>query len=351
MRKFPMVAGAIAVSLGLQAGSAAAQRLPDGSVFAAKAVQRQIGVRTVVAVPAEHPATVSLNGKVVADPGAGGQVQASQPGRIEAPAAGMPTLGSKVAKGQILAWLRPTPGSIELGNQRAQLAELDAQLAIAERRFARLQQLDGAVPRKDVDAAGIERDALARRRAAVGAGLSAREPLRSPVAGVISVAAIVPGQVVDAKELLFGVIDPQRIAVEALAYDASLLDGFSSASGRVPGGALDLRFVGGGRQLREQAVPLLFRVVPGATPVAVGQPVEVVAKTARRTKGVAVSRAALVRGATGESAVWIHVEPERFVRRDVRVQPLDAETVLLASGVEEGERIVVAGAALLGQVR
>lgn len=350
--RLPFVAiAAVAAVLSTTAGPASAQRLPDGSVFVAKPVQRQIGVRTVVGMTGDHPSTVILNGKVIADPNAGGQVQASQAGRIEAGTGGLPSLGQKVSRGQVLAWLRPIAGSIERGNQQALLAELDSQLAITERRLARLEQLDGAVPRKDVEATRIERDALARRRAAVTSGLSAREALRAPVAGVISVAAAVPGQVVDAKELVFSVVDPTRLAVEALAYDASLLGGFSSASGRVQGGALQLSFVGGGRQLREQAVPLLFRVLPTGVPVAVGQPVEVVAKTTRTSRGVALPRAALVRGAAGSGAVWVHAEAERFVQRAVRAEPLDADTVVVTSGLEDGERIVVEGASLLGQVR
>ena len=43
---------------------------------------------------------------------------------------------------------------------------------------------------------------------------------------------------------------------------AALAEGIASARAPLPGGALELRFIGGGRQLREQALPLLFRVVP-----------------------------------------------------------------------------------------
>jgi hypothetical protein len=84
--------------------------------------------------------------------------------------------------------------------------------------------------------------------------------LRAPVSGVIGAASVVAGQVVEAKEILFEVIDPARLAVEALAYDAALAEGIAAASAPLPGGALELQFVGGGRQLREQAIPLLFRV-------------------------------------------------------------------------------------------
>ncbi len=209
----------------------------------------------------ELAATVEFNGKVIADPNAGGRIQATQSGRIEAGPKGLPTLGQKVAKGQVLAYLRPVASSIERGNQQAQFAEIDAQLAIAERKLARYVELEGVVSKAAIETARFEAEALKKRRAAVGASIGAAEPLAAPVSGVIGAANVVAGQVVEAKEILFEVIDPARLAVEALAYDPALAEGLATASAPLPGnGALELQFVGGGRQLREQAIPLLFRV-------------------------------------------------------------------------------------------
>jgi hypothetical protein len=47
----------------------------------------------------------------------------------------------------------------------------------------------------------------------------------------------------------------------------------------------------------------------------------------------------------------VKVAPERFVSRPVRTAPVDAERVVLLSGVRPGERVVTAGAGLLSQVR
>ncbi|MCZ7653056.1 MAG: hypothetical protein M5R42_00305 [Rhodocyclaceae bacterium] len=118
--------------------SASAQRLPDGSLFVPQPAQYQLGLRHVVAGVAELAATVEFNGKVIADPNAGGRIQGSSRPAASKPARrGLPTLGQKVTKGQVLAWLRPAASSIERGNQQAQFAELDAQYAIAERKLAR----------------------------------------------------------------------------------------------------------------------------------------------------------------------------------------------------------------------
>ena len=56
------------------------------------------------------------------------------------------------------------------------------------------------------------------------------------------------------------IIDPARLAVEALAYDPALVEGIATASVPLVDGSLELQFVGSGKQMREQALPLLFRV-------------------------------------------------------------------------------------------
>ena len=331
---------------------AALQRLADGSLFVPKPVQRQLGIRTLPVRIGDLAATVELNGKVIADPDSGGRVQAAFSGSVMPGPKGMPVPGRKVAKGEVLAWLRPVASTIERGNQKSQLAELEAQLAIADGRVKRLEQLEGAVPQKEIEAARIERDALTKRRGFVGASIDFAEPLLAPAAGVVSASHhLVAGQIVDAREVLFEIVDPARLAVEALAYDPGIGATLVSASALAGQSALELKFVGAGRQLREQALPLLFRIVGTNAMVAVGQPVTVVVRTAHEIKGAAVPRAALTKVGAGETAVWVHTEAERFAIRRVRHQALDAANVAIAEGLREGDRVVVEGAGLLSQVR
>ena len=344
-------AGVASTYASTAANSDATQRLADGSLFVPKPVQRQIGVRTQPMRITELAATIELNGKVIADPETGGRVQATYAGSVLPGPKGMPVPGRKVAKGEVLAYLRPIGSAIERGNQKAQLAELEAQLAIADGRVRRFDQLEGAVPQKEIEAARIERSALQKRRAFVGASIDSAEPLVAPASGVISATQVVAGQVVDAKEILFEIVDPTRLAVEALAYDPGIAATLISASALAEQTALELKFVGGGRQLREQALPLLFRIVNTNAVVAVGQPVKVIVRTASAIKGAAVPRSALTKMATGETGVWVHTEAERFVARRVKHQSLDATSVAVADGLQNGDRVVVEGAGLLSQVR
>lgn len=335
------------------------RRLPDGSVFLPKVTQRQLAVRTVVTEHKALPQSFELAGRVVMDPNAGGKVQPMAAGRMEPGPKGLPSLGQAVRKGDILAFVRPSAGALERANQVALAAELRSAAALAEKRLGRLKQLEGTVPRKDIEAAEAEAASARERLAAIGGSLSATEALTAPVSGVIAASNVVAGQVVDAREVLFEIVDPGRLRVEAVAHDAALAANIAAATARASSGeSIALEFVGAGRTLREQAVPIQFRTragkdggLPALTTLAVGQPLKVVVQTRTTVDGVAVPASAIVKSPSNQDIVWVHDSAERFLQRPVRHVPLDASAVTVIQGLKGGERVVVQGAPLVNQVR
>jgi hypothetical protein len=328
------------------------QRQPDGSVFLPKPAQRQLGVRTLVTEAAELPRTVELSAKVLMDPNAGGKVQPLNAGRIEPGPRGLPNPGQAVRKGEVLAFVVPSAAPIERSNQTAQLAELRAAKALADKRIARLQELADTVPRKEIEAAESESASLAARIAAVGGGLSNREALLAPVSGVIASTNVVAGQVVDARELVFEIVDPSRLRIEALAFDAALASNIGSATIAVGDKRVPLIFVGASRSLREQALPLAFRAQGAALDqLAVGQPVRVFVQTKDLVKGIAVPVASLMKNSANQTVVWVKTAPERFEPRTVTIEPLDGINVAVTSGLKPGDRVATQGATLINQVR
>jgi membrane fusion protein, heavy metal efflux system len=328
------------------------QRQPDGSVFLPKPAQRQLSVRTLRAEEAELPRSFELNGKVVMDPNAGGQVQPLNAGRIEPGPRGLPNPGQAVRKGEVLAYVSSSAAPIERANQAAQLAELRAAQSLADKRVARLRELADTVPRKDIEAAESEARSLAERIAALGTGLAPREALVAPVSGVIASARVVAGQVVDARELLFEIVDPARLRIEALAFDAAIAADIGGASIAIGAQHAPLRFIGAARSLREQALPLVFRAEgPALAALAVGQPVRVFVQSKTKVKGIAVPVAALMRNPANQTIVWVKTAPERFEPRVVTVAPLDGVSVSVSSGLKAGDRVATQGATLINQVR
>ena len=348
----PHAAPAGAASNVPSAAQAAPVRLPDGSIFVPKPVQRLLGIRTVLGASRDIPQAVELNGHISADPNFSGRVQSGQSGRIAAPAGGFPSLGMKVSKGQILAYIEPAASNIDKGNQQAQLAELSSNLGLAERRAERLEQLVGSLPQKEIDAARAEAASLKARKAAVAASLFQREALHAPVSGVVSRAGVVAGQVVEAREILFEVLDPSRLRVEAVAYDTALAGQVVGASGMTAANQpLVLAFIGLSHQLREQALPMQFAVKPPLPALSVGQPVRVFVKTRQAIRGIPVPQGSVMKNSSGETIVWLHASAERFVPQRIKVQPLDGNTVAVLDGLHDGDRVVTQGAALLAQIR
>ena len=334
------------------ANSSGPKRLPDGGVFMPKPAQRQIGVRTQPVEEGALPRAFELSGKVVMDPNAGGKVQALIAGRLEPGPRGFPSLGQRVNKGEVLAWVVPSAGMIERSNQSAQLAELRAAKGLAEKRLTRLKELADTIPRKEIEAAESEIDSLDGRIAALGAGLSNRDALVAPVTGVVAMSNAVAGQVVEAREAVFEVVDPNRSRVEALAYDTAQALDVVSGSLAVGDARVPLAFVGAARSLREQALPLMFRGEGNALAnLALGQPVKVFALTRSTVQGYRVPAAALVKNPANQAIVWVKTAPERFEPRTVTVEPLDGANVAVTTGLKAGDRVVVRGATLVNQVR
>ena len=330
-------------------------RQPDGSVFLPKPAQRQLGVRTLVAATGQHAKAFELAGTVVMDPNAGGKVQAVLAGRLEAGPKGLPGVGQAVRKGEVLAYVVPTAGAIERSNQLAQQAELRAARDLAARRVERLTELADTVPRKDIEAAESELQSLTQRLGAVGAGLATRDALVAPVSGVIASANAVAGQVVDARELVFEVVDPSRLRIEALAYDPAQAQSVAGATLAVGGQRVPLRFVGAARSLRDQAQPLQFAgdssVLGTLAHLAIGQPVRVFVQSTDKVDGVQVPAAALLRNPANQTIVWVKEAPERFAPRVVTAVPLDGTSVAMTSGLQPGDRVATQGATLINQVR
>jgi hypothetical protein len=292
------------------AAGQAATRLPDGSLFVPKPIQRLLGIRTARAEPGDWPDTFTLSGHVIPDPNAAALVQTPLRGRIEQPEEGLPLLGASIREGQVLAYLVPI---------------LDA------------------VDRTD--------------------SFGVRVPLTAAVGGVPALRNASPGQIVAGGETLFTVVDPQRLLVEALLYDTDHATHFTSASATTTEGRiLRLTPLGSGYKLRGHALPIQFRIEPdppGPTPgspqppdqLVVRQPLTVVATMFHGSTGLRIPSAAVQRGPDGAELVWLHVQPAHFRPQRVQVRALGAGDSVVTAGLAAGDRAVSDGAALLGQVR
>lgn len=329
-----------------------AARLPDGTIFIPKPVQRIFGLRTVPTETGTFRRAIELPGRIIPDPNASGYVQAAVGGRLTPPPRGFPQLGTQVKKGDLLAYVDPPMQAIDVSDMRQRQGELDQQISIVERRLKRQETLapSGAVARAQVEETRLELEGLRERRASLEQIRREPEELVAPVSGVIAEGRPVAGQIVQSNAVIFQIVDPARLWIEALSFQA--LHDVTAASARTAAGnALTIAFKGSGFTAQNQSIPVHFAVKQGAEGVRPGEFVTVFARVGDGRKGIALPRTAVVRAANGQDFIYEHVSAERFEARPVRTEPLDGERVLIAAGIDAGKRIVVQGAELVGQVR
>ncbi len=328
------------------------QRLPDGRVFAPKPAQRILAIRTEPATEANHRRSIEMPGRVIPDPNASGFVQTAVGGRLSAPQGGFPTLGAKVTAGEVLAIVEPSLAAIDRSSIRQAQGELDQEIAIAERQAERFRKLgaSGAVSQTQLDEAEINLAGLRERRVALDDVKLGSEKLVAPISGVIASANAAQGLIAESNTVVFHIIDPARLWIEAISYSGdAVAEAASVSDGK--GGAIPLGFAGAGFADGNQAQPVLFRIEGGDSKLRLGQMVTVVASTSAATTGMAAPRDAVIRGTNGENIVFVHTAPELFEPRAVRTEPLDGARVLIVAGVAPGERMVTQGAELLNQLR
>ena len=179
-----------------------------------------------------------------------------------------------------------------------------------------------------------------------------REPeaLVAPVSGVVADGNAVAGQIAQPNSIIFQIVDPAKLWVEALSFEivSDTQQAFAQTSA---GKTIPLSHRGSGFADRSQSIPVHFAVEGENAGLRAGQFVTVLVRTDDAQKGIVIPRSALVRAASGQDVVYEHISPERFRARIVRTAPFDGNNVLVLAGLESGRRIVVQGAELLDHVR
>jgi len=329
-----------------------AQRTPDGTLFVPKATQHLLSIRTILTAEAKAPLSTELTGTVVSGPGHFGRVQPGVPGRIEAATNGLAYVGRRVTKGAVLAYVQTYIEAADKANIESLIAETEERIKKNATILSRYEALPGSVPQVREDEVRGELEALRRKRAELVPSIVRREPVIAPIGGVVSLSNATIGQIVDSRDVLFEIVDPSEIWVEAVYYGTGKLSDLSNAFAVTRGGDhIPLRFMGRGLTLRQQAAVLSFKMEQIGGQLAIGAPVKVLLQTSSKIDGIVLPSSAVVRGQTGLPTVWIKTDAERFEPQVVKTSPLDGGSVVVTAGLKADQRVVTDGVTLLNQVR
>jgi multidrug efflux pump subunit AcrA (membrane-fusion protein) len=166
---------------------------------------------------------------------------------------------------------------------------------------------------------------------------------------------IVPGVVVDTAHRIFTLANLSNVWIEASVHESNFATLDRTAGGKVqlrspayPGRVFtgSVIYTGDLVEEKSRAIKLLASADNPDRRLKPGMFVEVeILKPGKGTVARVPGSALLNDGS--RTFVYVHREPELFVRREIVADPVRGETVTVREGLEPGEEVVVAGAAKL----
>jgi membrane fusion protein, heavy metal efflux system len=266
-------------------------------------------------------------------------------------------IGDSVHKGQILAYVVPAVGVVDRSQLRREVAQLTTAIRVETENLEILKQFsfvpfrDGKIYQSEQRLAGLRRE-----REALLPMLKVRESLIASTDGVISTSAAVPGRITHPGEMVFDIVNPKQLWIEASAPDpvtAEAASHVAAASALTPEGqVLAVSFVGSGLAVQQQSTPLLFRIENPPDGLRVGRPVTVSVQSGKQsTRGILLRRDAITVGSDGVQEVWEQIEPEVFLPHPVRTRTHDGQTVMVLDGLSDGAHVVIRGVNLMAQLQ
>jgi RND family efflux transporter MFP subunit len=384
-----------------EAESAPEPVAPDGISFL-KEQQWKILTQTTPVPTRTLVERLRLAGAVAVRPGNTAAVTSPIAGQLSpSPGAALPSLGTSVKAGQVLAMVQPHVAGTDLltflsAQQQIQALEVELTVKAAEaeaeairaraavthaeqalRRIRALREQNAKSARELEEAEFAQRKAAADLSAAEalrktydnakkqlaerprtgdpGSGLPA-VALKAPIPGVVVSVRAAVGEYVHTDTPVFTLLNPESVLIEARLPESDLgrlgpSHGATYETAAAPGTFVPILGAGGGRLValgttvdtKTRTLPLVYEVPNAHGHLRIGMALTVYVETARATEALAVPVSALV-DEDGRTVAFVQVSGETFQKRDLTIGIQDGEFVQVIAGLTAGERVVTKGA-------
>ena len=313
-------------------------------------------------------------------------------GQLMEPPEGIPLLGARVERGQLLGWIDPTPDEqSNIGSNQVQtglslvqfktlvasadatLAQEQSRLRLARTQLARVERLYEleAVSQSRLEESESEveiREAALRAAEEVrrslgeaqeqiqGPGqnvqqLGTRIPLEAPISGTIVELSAVSGAFVEAQQVLYQIVDLSEVWVRGEVFESDIghVTSRSRATVKPSGGQTSFELpsnrmimVGDVVDPQTRTIPVIWEVSNPGRQLKIGMLTRLDIGTGQEMETLAVPESAVFLE-ENKDIVYLQVGGESFVRRIVTTGIADRGWVEILSGLQEGERAVVTG--------
>lgn len=336
--------------------------------------------------------TIRIPAQIKAKTGLESVVSAAIGGRYAPPEGGSPGLGRQIRGGDLLGYIELLPAdraslldsrvsagisvsrlTQDVAQATAAVSAEKARLELAEKEARRVRALVEveALPEKRLEEAESElevrratlqaaqeavatyQDALSRHESSESAirSIEERLPLIAPVTGQLVESHAVAGAYVDAREMLFRIVDLSTVWAEGQVFENDLPELRELQGGRLYLSGLDaitlgedsLVLIGSSLHPGSRTLPVVFEVGNPDRRIKLGALGQLELQTGRTVAALAVPSSAVLLE-ENRSVVYVQLGGETFERRIVTTGIQDREWIEILSGLEEGERVVTVGA-------
>ena len=335
----------------------------------------QLKLLPVYTVQTAHPVRADLPARLVWNEDRTQRIYPAFSGRVVSIKS---DVGQKVSAGSALALL----ASPEFGQAQTEAARAQADAQLAQKGLARQRELfeAGIVARKELDQAEAEATraqaeldrAVARTRlyggsssGGQGSAVNQQLALSSSISGVVVERNLNPGQELRPEisgpgvPALFVVTDPSSlwVQIDARESDLSLFEAqpqtalpFELSVAALPGQTFKAKVISSGDFVDPQSRTIKVRAIVANPDRKLKADMLATARFERSfAQGVMVPATAVMLRA-GQHSVFVQTRAAEFERRRVQVMYEGPKEVILSSGLQTGEQVVVENALLLNRL-
>ncbi|MEK7249745.1 MAG: efflux RND transporter periplasmic adaptor subunit, partial [Bacteroidota bacterium] len=326
------------------------------TISVTKQAQFLLGILTDVAKTRTINPRLNILGKVVPQTLGKADVYPPISGRVVADGYKIPTIGSRVQKGQIIAVLEQALASPEQSQLVTEKFKADAEYNQATKDLERMKQLEGVVARKEVQQAEIRFESAKKQKEFYDNVLKGNYRdgtnkflVKAPIAGVITDAELAIGEQVDVNKKLFTVVNLSTLWIEGQVYEIDLgkieksKDAYVSTQS-YPDDIFRAKLFALGSVINEatRTVKAIYEVNNSSNRLKVGMLADVGVSLGAPVRTLAIPAEAMM-DIRGKNVVFVHVAPEKFVAREVVPGAKDGKLIAVKRGLSEGERVVTVG--------
>lgn len=328
---------------------------PQGLIIP-KELQFHLGIVTEKAAQKPLQGTIRLMGTIISDPSGYARLQTTQTSRvINHPDYPLPLPGQAVKAGQIILAVAPTLTSIESTDQKNALYKAESEITQRYLEVQRFKKLGQFAAKKDLENSQAELERALKQKDEILNQTFKPELLRSPIDGFISDLHVRPGEIVTSDKTIAEIVDPSKFLVEALVFNPETADqivGGYIFSPLRPDKTIEVKIIGVSPKVNrtDQSIHIQLKPEKIDTDIKLDMAVEVMGELKETQASLVIPQKAVVEDSQG-AWVFIHINPETFEPRKIRIRRQLDDMVEVEEGLVPGEKIVIEGAYLLNQAK